>query len=47
MTNKNYTTTFTVDKSPAEVFAAWGFYINDSLRSLIETGKGDPNEKAS
>jgi len=24
---------------------AWGFYINDSLRSLIETGKGDPNEK--
>ena len=24
---------------------AWGFYIND-LRSLITTGKGDPNEKA-
>lgn len=24
---------------------AWGFYINDSLRSLITTGKGDPNEK--
>jgi hypothetical protein len=22
---------------------AWGFYINDSLRSLITTGKGDPN----
>jgi len=22
---------------------AWGFYINDSLRSLIKTGKGDPN----
>ena len=22
---------------------AWGFYINDSLRSLIMTGKGDPN----
>ena len=21
----------------------WGFYINDSLRSLIKTGKGDPN----
>ena len=27
--------------------ALWGFDINDSLRSLIETGKGDPNEKAS
>jgi hypothetical protein len=24
---------------------AWGFYINDSLRSLIETGKGQPNKK--
>jgi len=24
---------------------AWGFYINDSLRSLITTGKGQPNEK--
>jgi uncharacterized protein YndB with AHSA1/START domain len=23
---------------------AWGFYINESLRSLITTGKGDPNE---
>jgi len=23
---------------------AWGFYINDSLRSLITTGKGQPNE---
>ena len=22
---------------------AWGFYINDSLRSLIVTGKGQPN----
>jgi hypothetical protein len=22
---------------------AWGFYINDSLRSLITTGKGEPN----
>ena len=26
---------------------AWDFYINDSLRSLITTGKGDPNEKES
>ena len=26
---------------------AWGFYINDSLRSLITTGKGDPNPKES
>jgi hypothetical protein len=24
---------------------AWGFYINDSLRSLITTGKGQPYEK--
>jgi hypothetical protein len=24
---------------------AWGFYINDSLRSLIATGKGEPNAK--
>jgi hypothetical protein len=24
---------------------AWGLYINDSLRSLITTGKGDPNKK--
>jgi Activator of Hsp90 ATPase homolog 1-like protein len=24
---------------------AWGFYINESLRGLITTGKGDPNEK--
>jgi hypothetical protein len=23
---------------------AWGFYIKDSLRSLITTGKGQPNE---
>jgi len=22
---------------------AWGFYINDSLRKLITTGKGEPN----
>jgi hypothetical protein len=26
---------------------AWGFYINESLRDLITTGKGDPNEKES
>jgi Activator of Hsp90 ATPase homolog 1-like protein len=26
---------------------AWGFYINDSLRSLITTGKGEPNKKES
>ena len=26
---------------------AWGFYINESLRSLITTGKGDPNQKES
>ena len=25
--------------------SAWGFYINTSLRSLIATGKGDPNDK--
>jgi len=24
---------------------AWGFYINDSLRSLITKGKGQPNPK--
>ena len=24
---------------------AWGSYINDSLRSLITTGKGKPNQK--
>jgi len=24
---------------------AWGFYINDSLRNLIATGKGQPNPK--
>jgi len=24
---------------------AWGFYINESLRNLITTGEGDPNEK--
>jgi len=24
---------------------AWGFYINSSLRSLITTGKGEPNLK--
>jgi hypothetical protein len=26
---------------------AWSFYIKDSLRSLITTGKGDPNRKES
>jgi hypothetical protein len=26
---------------------AWGYYINESLRSLITTGRGDPNEKES
>ena len=26
---------------------AWGYYFNESLRSLITTGKGDPNEKES
>jgi hypothetical protein len=26
---------------------AWGFYINESLRSLITTGEGDPNETES
>ena len=24
---------------------AWGFYISDSLRSLIATGRGEPNAK--
>lgn len=24
---------------------AWGYYVNDSLRNLITTGKGQPNEK--
>jgi Activator of Hsp90 ATPase homolog 1-like protein len=27
--------------------SAWSFYINGSLRSLITTGKGDPNQKES
>jgi hypothetical protein len=26
---------------------AWGFYINSSLRSLITSGRGEPNQKAS
>jgi uncharacterized protein YndB with AHSA1/START domain len=26
---------------------AWGFYVNESLHSLITTGKGDPNTKES
>jgi len=25
---------------------AWGFYVGDSLRALITTGKGKPNRKA-
>lgn len=25
--------------------SAWSFYLNDSLRSLIATGTGDPNRK--
>jgi hypothetical protein len=25
---------------------AWGFYINNSLRSLITTGRGEPNKKS-
>jgi hypothetical protein len=25
--------------------SAWGFYINGSLRNLIATGKGEPNQK--
>ncbi|HLO25616.1 MAG TPA: SRPBCC domain-containing protein [Geobacteraceae bacterium] len=28
-----------------ECSGGWGFYINDSLRSLITTGKGQPNQK--
>lgn len=24
---------------------AWGFYVNDSLRSLITTGQGQPNQQ--
>ena len=24
---------------------AWGFYVNDSLRSLITTGRGQPNQQ--
>jgi hypothetical protein len=26
---------------------AWGYYINESLRDLITTGKGDPNDNES
>jgi hypothetical protein len=25
---------------------AWGFYVDESLRELITTGKGQPNPKA-
>jgi hypothetical protein len=28
-----------------ECSSAWGFYINTSLRNLIATGKGDPNDE--
>ena len=28
-----------------ECSGAWGFHINDSLRGLITTGKGEPNRK--
>ena len=28
-----------------ECSGAWGFYIKDSLRNLISTGKGQPNKK--
>ncbi|MHB1787766.1 MAG: SRPBCC family protein, partial [Acidimicrobiales bacterium] len=28
-----------------ECSSAWGFYINNSLRRLITTGQGQPNEK--
>lgn len=26
--------------------AGWGFYLNESLKSLIETGKGEPDPKS-
>ena len=88
MNDASYTTTFTVDQTPEEAFAAinnvrgwwsgeidghtdqlsaeftyrygdvwtgtgitfdscssaWGFYITSSLRNLITTGKGQPND---
>ena len=28
-----------------ECSGAWGFYVNESLRSLITTGRGQPNRK--
>ena len=34
---------FLPSNATAAVQSAWGFYINDSLRSLITTGKGQPN----
>jgi uncharacterized protein YndB with AHSA1/START domain len=44
------TVEFTHDLTPAlECFSdcsnAWGFYVGDSLRSLITTGKGKPDPK--
>jgi len=27
------------------MLGAWGFYVNNSLNSLITTGKGDPNKR--
>jgi uncharacterized protein YndB with AHSA1/START domain len=29
----------------ADCSGAWGFHVNDSLRSLITTGRGQPNRK--
>lgn len=37
MTDHGFTTTFTVDRTPAEA------YVDGSLRSLITTGEGQPN----
>ncbi len=53
MTDNNLTITFTVDRTPDEVFAgitdvrasAWHFYVATSLRSLIIDGSGQPNPK--
>ena len=40
MSDQDFATSFTVDQTPKAAFAAI------SLRSLIATGKGHPNEKA-